>query len=81
MEGLSTVGINDTSLLINFNIPVNSNGVITHYIINVEDATDAADSIMDVVTHRDNQYHYFTYVHGLSEQFAVLHVIMGYIIY
>ena len=67
VEDLSAVGINETTLLISFNIPVSANGIISHYTIAVEDAIIGADTFAGVVAHSDDPYRYLTYANGLSE--------------
>ena len=67
VENLSAVGINETTLLISFNIPVSANGIISHYTIDVEDAIIGADTFAGVVAYSDDPYRYLTYANGLSE--------------
>ena len=67
VEDLSAVGINETTLLISFNVPVRAKGVISHYTIDVEDAITRADIFAGVVAYSDDPYRYLSYASGLSE--------------
>ena len=61
MDNLTAVGINETTLLISFYVPINANGIISHYTIDIEDATNTADSITDIVTPSNSQFRFLTY--------------------
>ena len=67
VEDLSAVGVNETTLLISFNVPVRAKGIISHYTIDVDDAITRADIFTGVVTYSDDPYRYLSYASGLSE--------------
>ena len=67
VEDLSAVGINETTLLISFNVPVSTNGIISHYTIDVDDAITRVDIFTGVVTYSEDPYRYLSYASGLSE--------------